>query len=228
MELSRIIESIIFVSESPVQPAQVVEILDSESLPEIMVSEEEVATAMENLVQKYEDDSFVFELKKIDKGYQFFTKKEFYPFLHQAALMRNRKKLSRAALETLSIVAYKQPVTKTEIEFIRGVSCDYAIQKLLEKNLVQISGRSDAPGRPLLYKTSDFFMEYFGINDMSDLPKLTEFDMNEEEYQEQFKVYLEENEELTQIIEEGKNPDEVVIEGNGQERQEEQPSSEEE
>ena len=86
-----------------------------------------------------------------------------------------RRRLSQAALETLSIVAYKQPVSKTELEQIRGVSCDYAIQKLLEKELVEIQGRSDAPGRPLVYGTSEKFMDYFGIKSLKDLPKPKDF-----------------------------------------------------
>jgi segregation and condensation protein B len=86
-----------------------------------------------------------------------------------------KKRLSRSALETLSIIAYKQPVTKSELERIRGVNCDYAIQKLLEKELVAIQGRSDGPGRPLLYGTSDKFMDYFGLKSLDDLPKPKEF-----------------------------------------------------
>ena len=94
-------------------------------------------------------------------------------------MLRNQKKLSRAALETLSIIAYRQPITRPEIEFIRGVNCDYAIQKLLEKKLIDIAGRADAPGRPLLYQTSPFFMEYFGINDLKDLPTPKDFSQEE-------------------------------------------------
>ena len=86
-----------------------------------------------------------------------------------------KKRLSQAAMETMAIVAYKQPVSKSELEEIRGVSCDYAIQKLLEKELVIISGRSEGPGRPLLYGTSDKFMDYMGINSLNDLPKPKDF-----------------------------------------------------
>ena len=90
------------------------------------------------------------------------------------------KKLSSAALETLAIIAYKQPITKSEIESIRGVNCDYAVQKLLEKDLIIISGRNeDAVGKPLIYATSKSFMDYFGINSASDLPKINEVLMEE-------------------------------------------------
>ena len=98
--------------------------------------------------------------------------------------------MSRASLETLSIIAYKQPITKTEIEFIRGVNCDYAVSKLLEKNLSEIRGRSEFAGRPLLYGTTPFFMEYFALNDLRDLPKLDELNSEEKDFQAQFKVYV--------------------------------------
>ena len=88
---------------------------------------------------------------------------------------KTRRRLSRAAMETLSIIAYKQPVTKTEMEKIRGVSCDYSLQKLLEKDLVSITGRSDGPGRPLLYGTSEKFMDYFGLKSLKDLPQPKDF-----------------------------------------------------
>ncbi|HHG84861.1 MAG TPA: SMC-Scp complex subunit ScpB, partial [Bacteroidetes bacterium] len=86
-------------------------------------------------------------------------------------------------------IAYRQPITKSEIEFIRGVNCDYTVRSLLDKNLIDILGRSDAPGRPLLYGTSSYFMEYFGINEIKDLPKIEEIKVNEAEFQAQFKLF---------------------------------------
>jgi segregation and condensation protein B len=114
------------------------------------------------------------ELVNINNGYQFLTKKQFHPIVNLLQLQRAKKKLSQAALETLAVVAYKQPVTKTEIEQIRGVNCDYSIQKLLEKELISIAGKSDTVGKPLLYSTSAQFMDYFGINSISELPHLKE------------------------------------------------------
>ena len=105
-------------------------------------------------------------------GYQSYSKPEYQSVISLLLQQNSKKKLSTTILETLSIVAYKQPVTKSEIEHIRGVNCDYAIQKLLDKNLITIKGKSNDPGRPLLYATSVFFMEYFGINDIKDLPQL--------------------------------------------------------
>jgi segregation and condensation protein B len=108
-------------------------------------------------------------------GWQFLTKKEYHKTVAQLNGDKFLKRLSAAALETLAIVAYKQPVTKGEIEAIRGVSSDYAVQKLLEKELIIITGRNEKmPGHPLVYATSRNFMDYFGINSPEDLPKIKE------------------------------------------------------
>jgi segregation and condensation protein B len=108
-------------------------------------------------------------------GYQFRSKADHHDVI-AAFLQRDTvKRLTGAALETLAIIAYKQPVTKSEMEIIRGVSCDYTIQKLMERELVEIKGRSSEVGRPLLYGTSEFFLDYFGINSVDELPKLKEF-----------------------------------------------------
>ncbi|MCB9231284.1 MAG: SMC-Scp complex subunit ScpB [Bacteroidia bacterium] len=205
MSPEKIIEALIFVSDTPVRPAQVEELFQQEEFEGMEMNETQATEIMETLLDKFKSDEFPYELRRIGGGYQFFSKKEYYPYLHQAAVLKNRKKLSRAALETLAIIAYRQPVTKTEVEYIRGVNCDYAVKILLEKKLIEITGRSDAPGRPLLYSTSDFFMEYFGINDLKDLPKLDEFNIDESEFQEQFKIYLEDSEELKEVLDEIKD-----------------------
>jgi len=107
------------------------------------------------------------------------TKGAYHEINGQVLKKQSKKKLTRTALETISIVAYKQPITKGEIEAIRGVSADYAIQKLMEKELIEISGRSEALGKPLLYSTSDKFMNHFGLNSIEDLPKLKELKLEE-------------------------------------------------
>jgi len=118
------------------------------------------------------------ELVKIGNGYQFLTKKEYHAVINLLQLQRSKKKLSQAALETLAIIAYKQPVTKPDIEQIRGVNCDYSIQKLLEKELIAIVGKSEGLGKPILYGTSNLFMDYFGINSIEELPQLKDFTNN--------------------------------------------------
>jgi segregation and condensation protein B len=136
-------------------------------LPEIQILEE-----IQYLQAKYNHSDYAFEIIEINGGFQFLTKGAYHETVGVYLRQTIKKKLSQAALETLAIIAYKQPISKTELEVIRGVSCDYAIQKLLERELVIIKGRSEAVGRPLLYGTSDKFMDYFGIASLKDLPKL--------------------------------------------------------
>jgi segregation and condensation protein B len=137
--------------------------------------QEEIEKAIQGLIEKYQDESFAFELIEIAEGYQFLTKGAYHNTVGTLLKQRTRKRLSRAALETLAIVAYRQPVSKTDIEKIRGVNSDYAIQKLLEKELVSIVGRSEGPGKPLLYGAGDKFMNYFGLKSIKDLPQPKEF-----------------------------------------------------
>ena len=139
------------------------------------ITMEQVQTALEGIVEKYGSDFYPFEMRESGGGWQFLTKKEYHKTIAQLNGEKYLKKLSAAALETLAIIAYKQPITKGDIESIRGVSCDYSIQKLLEKELIVISGRNEElPGKPLIYNTSRTFMDYFGINSADDLPKLKE------------------------------------------------------
>ncbi|MEY4134439.1 MAG: hypothetical protein RL386_789, partial [Bacteroidota bacterium] len=125
-------------------------------------------------------DDFAFEIVEIAGGHQFMTKGAYHPTVATLLKQRNRRRLSQAALETLSIIAYKQPVSKSALEKIRGVNCDYALQKLLEKELVTITGRSEGPGRPLLYGTSEKFMNYFGLRSLRDLPQPREFQSSDQ------------------------------------------------
>jgi len=135
----------------------------------------QVETALHGIVEKYKTESYPFEVLQCGGGWQFLTKKDYHGTVAQLNGEKFLKRLSAASLETLAIIAYKQPVTKGEIEAIRGVSCDYAVQKLLEKELIIISGRNEkAPGQPLLYSTSVGFMDYFGINSAEELPKIKE------------------------------------------------------
>jgi segregation and condensation protein B len=192
MEVQKIIEALIFAADSPMKPAQILEIFQNEDFFGMPMDEAILAEALAGLGEKYQDEAYVFELKQIDGGYQFYTKKDYYPYVKHAVLAKSTRRMSRATLETLSIIAYKQPITKTEVEFIRGVNCDYAVAKLLEKNLIEIRGRADVAGRPLIYGTTPFFMEYFALNDLKDLPKLDELHSEEKEFQAQFKVYVNE------------------------------------
>ncbi len=141
--------------------------------------DKQLLEAIEGIKEKFKDDSHSFELVEIAGGYQFMTKGTYYPLISQHLRLESKKKLSKAALETLAIISYKQPVTKTGIESIRGVNCDYSVQKLLDKELVEISGRAEGPGRPLLYSTTTKFLNHFGLKDLGELPKLKEFETEE-------------------------------------------------
>lgn len=179
MEISQIIphvESLIFAADRPLPLLEILDLLNNAlAFLEDRASLEQVETALEAIKEKYSTEFYPFEVRESGGGYQFLTKKEYYQTVAQLNGEKFLKRLSTAALETLAIVAYKQPISKGEIEHIRGVSTDYSIQKLLEKELIVISGRSETlPGKPLLYSTSKAFMDYFGLNSPKDLPKLKE------------------------------------------------------
>ena len=172
-KLEQQIEALIFASEAPVTVKEMQAALKEAF--ETDFKAEEIEEAIEGLRQKYADETFAFEVVPIAGGYQFMSKGAYHPIIGVWLKQRMKKRLSRAALETLAIIAYKQPVSKSEMEKIRGVSCDYSVQKLLEKELVTITGRGEGPGKPLLYGTSEKFMDYFGIKDIGDLPKPKDF-----------------------------------------------------
>lgn len=139
------------------------------------ITSEQVQAALEGIREKYNADFYPFEVKESGGGWQFLSKAAFYKTIVQLNGEKFLKRLSTAAMETLAIIAYRQPVTKGEIEAIRGVNSDYSIQKLLEKELIIIAGRNEElPGKPLIYTTSRSFMDYFGINSTADLPKIKE------------------------------------------------------
>ncbi|KAA2240831.1 SMC-Scp complex subunit ScpB [Chitinophaga agrisoli] len=179
MEISQIIphvESLIFASDRPLPMLEIVDMLNNAlAFLEDRATLDQIETAVEAIREKYHSEFYAFEVRESGGGYQFLTKKDYYQTVAQLNGEKFLKRLSTAALETLAIIAYKQPISKGEIEHIRGVSSDYSIQKLLEKELIVISGRSeDLPGKPLLYSTSKAFMDYFGLNGPADLPKLRE------------------------------------------------------
>lgn len=179
MELSTIIphiEALVFASDKPLTATEVTEYVNNAlGFIEDRASLEQVESAIEGIREKYDSEFYAFELKQSGGGWQFLTKPEYHKTVALINGDKFIKKLSTASLETLAIIAYKQPITKSEIESIRGVNCDYAVQKLLEKDLVIISGRNeDAVGKPLIYSTSKSFMDYFGINSADELPKISE------------------------------------------------------
>ena len=198
MDLENIIphiEALVFASDKPLGIPELVELVNNAlGFIEDKATTEQVESAIEAIREKYDSELYAFEVKESGGGWQFLTKKEYHKTIAQLNADKYLKKLSTASLETLSIIAYKQPITKSEIENIRGVNCDYAVQKLLEKELVIIAGRNeDAVGKPLIYTTSKSFMDYFGINSPEDLPKIKEVLM--EELVEATKIHNEESSE---------------------------------
>ncbi len=212
MELSLIIphiEALIFASDKPLPAAEIVEHINNAlGFIEDIATIEQVDAAVEGIKEKYDSEFYAFELKAIGGGWQFLTKPTFHKTVAQLNGDKFLKRLSTAALETLAIIAYKQPVTKSEMEAIRGVNCDYAVQKLLEKDLVIIAGRrEESVGQPLIYQTSKSFMDYFGINSADDLPKINEVLMEElilatnvQQAQEEMMVETENN-DVIEVIE---------------------------
>lgn len=167
------VEALIFCATQPIKDADIqsclAEMFDAD------VPLEDIEKAIEYLQEKYAAEDFSIEITKVGGGYLFYSKPAYQASIGIMLKQQSKKRLSNSALETLSIIAYKQPIIKSEIEKIRGVNCDYSIQRLLEKELIEIKGKSDSVGRPLIYGTSNNFMEYFGINDLKELPTPKDF-----------------------------------------------------
>ncbi len=171
--LQNYIQAIIFCAQAPVAIEELQRCLSETLQQEITISD--VLESIEAMNQRFADESFAFQIYAIGGGYQFLTKPDYQEAIGVYLQQKSKRRLSASSLETLAIIAYKQPVSKSGIEQIRGVSCDYAIQKLLEKELIQIKGKADTIGRPVIYGTTQKFMDYFGINHLKDLPQLKDF-----------------------------------------------------
>ncbi len=167
-ELKAILEAILFVSPEPVPVARLVSILGT-------VSKAEVVQALGILTHDLDQDGRGIQLVQVAGGYRLVTKQEYGPWLKRMDKAKAAQKLSRSALESLAIIAYKQPLVRSEIEEIRGVETSGVLRTLCERKLVRIVGRKDVPGRPIMYGTTKFFLEHFGLQDLSQLPPLREF-----------------------------------------------------
>ncbi|MDZ7659546.1 SMC-Scp complex subunit ScpB [Fodinibius sp.] len=168
--LSSVIEALIFASPEPISEEKICETI-AKGEENLGLEVDAIEPFVEKLNQRYEENGLAFNIEHVAGGYTFSTKKRFEPWLsifqHESAY----RKLSQSAIETLAIVAYKQPVTKPEVDDIRGVDSGYMLRQLLEKVLIEVSGRLDAPGKPLLYRTTKHFLKHFGINSIDELPK---------------------------------------------------------
>ncbi|HVP57635.1 MAG TPA: SMC-Scp complex subunit ScpB [bacterium] len=168
-EIKRIIEALLFASPAPLTVDRIVAIVPG-------VERDEVARAAEELREDYARDTRSFQMVEVGGGYQLATKPDYAVWVEKLLEAGARARLSKAALETLAVVAYKQPVLRSAIEAVRGVNVDGVLRTLMERDLVRIVGRGEGPGRPLLFGTTKDFLMQFGINKLSDLPKVEEID----------------------------------------------------
>lgn len=171
--IKKIVEALIFSSDRPLTLKQLKDIINEEkSTSGLAVDIRKLETIVAELTEQHESDEYSYRLMEIAGGYRFATKKEYAVWLAKLNKEKLKRKLSQSALETLAIIAYNQPITRGEIEAIRGVNVDYIIGALLEKELITIKGRAEALGRPMLYGTTNTFLEYMGVSSINDLPPL--------------------------------------------------------
>lgn len=182
-----IIEALIFSSDEPISENEIIKAIKGIDGEEIEIIPDDIHLAVEGLNKDYEEKGNSFRIKKIANGFLFATTEINAKYVGFLSSEKSKRRLSQAALETLAIIAYKQPITKPELEQIRGVNSDYILNTLLEKNLITITGRAESIGRPLLYGTTTEFLKYFGLYNLSDLPKPREIEeiMKDEDFIEQ-------------------------------------------
>ena len=166
-EMRQVIYALLFVSDRPLSAARLAEALGD-------ADTHVVTNLLEELQAELEDRLVPYTLKAIAGGYQLTTKSEFAPHIRRLFQIRKSRRLSRAILETLAIIAYKQPVTRADVEAIRGVSVSYAFDSLLEKRLIKVAGVAEVPGRPRLFRTTDEFLVHFGMKSLRELPSIEE------------------------------------------------------
>ena len=166
-EYRAITEAVLLASDTPLSLKELSRVMDD-------ADEELIGRCIEALNEKYERDGHGFEVRHVANGYQFSSKADYAKWIRRLYRGRIPSRLTQAALECLAIVAYKQPISRTEVEAIRGVNVDGVLRTLLDRNLIRIAGRGEGVGRPILYATTGDFLRYFGLNELSDLPKLDE------------------------------------------------------
>ncbi len=198
MQLSAIVEALLIASQNPLPSEEIARLVRSRvaeaedarireteegkeapSLPDWLpilanTSPENAASAISELNKIYQESQRAFTIIERPKGWKLYTRLEYGEFVRQLFPGRKPERMSGPAMETLAIIAYRQPITKAAIEAVRGVACDGMIQKLLDRDLIRIGGRAELPGRPLLYETTDLFFEHFGIRSIDDLPNASE------------------------------------------------------
>lgn len=163
----QVVEALLFASSKPLTPQEIRRVIKT-------ISPSDITKIIEALAEEFKAQGRSFEILEIAGGYEIATKKEFAPWILKVEMQKKAKQVTQSALETLAILAYKQPITRAEIEELRGVDVSGVITNLVEKGLVKISGRKEVPGRPFLYVTTEKFLEHFGLNSLDDLPDIQE------------------------------------------------------
>lgn len=175
VKIINIVEALLFSSDSPLSVKEIKDIVNEEKeFSGVTADIKSIESAISELKTRYENSEYTFRLIEVAGSYRFATKKEYSTWLAKLNKEKLKRKLSQSALETLSIMAYNQPITRSEIEAIRGVNVDYIVGSLLEKDMITMKGRSDSPGRPMLFGTTDRFLEYLGLDSLEQLPPLKE------------------------------------------------------
>jgi len=181
MSLSQVIEALLFAAQKPLTARELVSAIkgaggEDELLPNefAQTTEAQVAAALEQLKIEYGQQGRAFQLAEKAEGWQLVSDPSYAPWVRQLFPAVKPARLTPPSLETLAIIAYRQPITRADVEAVRGVAVDGVLQNLMERGLVKIGGRAEVPGRPLLYETTEFFLEHFGLRDLDELPNAEE------------------------------------------------------
>ena len=206
--LSSVIEALIFASDEPISGEKIrTIIIDNEE--QIEINESTIADFVGKLNQRYDENGLSFRIEQLAGGYTFVTQSKYHYWLSVFQHENAYRKLSQSAIESLAIVAYRQPITKPEVDQIRGVDSGYIIRQLMEKALIEVGGRADGPGKPLLYKTTKHFLRHFGLNSVHDLPKPREIEeiLKDDDMAEHRQLLLERQLMMDDFVEEEKEID---------------------
>ena len=169
-EIKRIVEALLFAVQEPISVRKISEIIEG-------TEAKEIREVIQQLREEYDTHDMVFQIEEIANGFQLLSRPEYHEWISKIRKKSGESKLSQQALETLSIIAYKQPIIRADIEAIRGVQSGQMIRTLVEKSLVKITGRDEVLGRPLLYGTTTKFLDHFGLKSIKDLPKVEDLEM---------------------------------------------------
>ncbi|RCL66928.1 MAG: SMC-Scp complex subunit ScpB [Rhodothermaeota bacterium MED-G64] len=205
--LISVIEAILFAHAEPLKAHELAAMMN-ESEEELSLSAEHIDDMITELNQLYDQNDVSFRIEKKGGGYRFLTRPQLHPWLQMAQNQSRRRRLSQSALETVAIVAYKQPITKPEVDAIRGVDSGYVIRQLLERELIAVSGRADSPGKPLLYKTSPLFLSHFGLQSVDDLPKPREIEdlLRDDDMAEHRQAFIDFHTKTDEVADESQTP----------------------